>query len=250
MSTLAPARRWQPPRSIMRARLATKNQAPFAPTDVAGIVAWYDANDSNTLSLSGSTVTQWNDKSGNGYNLTRGNGTNGPSSGTRSVNGHNCLDFNRATFMPLDNASLAIAAQPVTIFAVVGKDDTSNTMFVTDGLGAGGRCIIAVEGSNAKPELFAGSFTNSTATDDTTVRQYSAVFNGASSGFWQDGASKSTANPGAGSLTAGIRLGGSRDGTGANLDGALCEVIVYNTAVGTTDRQTIEAYLKLKWATP
>jgi hypothetical protein len=40
---------------------------PFDPLDVPGMVLWLDASDSSTLTLSGSNVTSWSDKSGNGY---------------------------------------------------------------------------------------------------------------------------------------------------------------------------------------
>lgn len=47
---------------------------PWTPTDLPGGVAhWYDAADVSTLTLSGTTVLEWADKSGNGHDLTQGN---------------------------------------------------------------------------------------------------------------------------------------------------------------------------------
>jgi hypothetical protein len=40
--------------------------------------AWFDADDSNTITLSGPNVTQWNDKSGNGNNMTQSTPANQP----------------------------------------------------------------------------------------------------------------------------------------------------------------------------
>ena len=43
----------------------------FLPTSLSNCQFWYDANDLATITLSGSNVTNWNDKSGNGRNLAR-----------------------------------------------------------------------------------------------------------------------------------------------------------------------------------
>jgi len=37
----------------------------------SALVAWYDANDGSTITQSGGTVSQWDDKSGNGYHATQ-----------------------------------------------------------------------------------------------------------------------------------------------------------------------------------
>jgi hypothetical protein len=42
----------------------------FLPTQVSGCALWLDAADSSSMTLSGSNVTQWNDKSGNGRHAT------------------------------------------------------------------------------------------------------------------------------------------------------------------------------------
>jgi hypothetical protein len=46
-----------------------KRRTIFSPTQIAGCQLWLDAADSNTLTLSGSSVTAWNDKSGNNYHM-------------------------------------------------------------------------------------------------------------------------------------------------------------------------------------
>lgn len=55
--------------------------APFTPTDIAELEAWYDFNDSSTLTLSGIEIVTCTDKSGNGHTLTgteSGPSTTGP----------------------------------------------------------------------------------------------------------------------------------------------------------------------------
>ena len=67
--------------------------APPPTSPVAGYKAWYDASDTATITVSGSAVTQWNDKSGNGYNLTQSTAAYRPLSGTRTLNSKNVIDF-------------------------------------------------------------------------------------------------------------------------------------------------------------
>ena len=52
-----------------------KNTSFFQPTAVTGCQLWLDGADTSSLVLSGSNVTQWNDKSGNGYSMTNNAGT-------------------------------------------------------------------------------------------------------------------------------------------------------------------------------
>jgi hypothetical protein len=65
--------------------------------------AWYDGADTSTISLSGFSVTQWNDKGSAGLNLTQGTAANQPQSGTTTLNGKNVIAFDGADV--LTNAS-------------------------------------------------------------------------------------------------------------------------------------------------
>ncbi len=48
----------------------TTVQRKWLPTQISGLTLWTDASDPATITLSGTAVTQWNDKSGNGNNLS------------------------------------------------------------------------------------------------------------------------------------------------------------------------------------
>ncbi len=55
----------------------TGSDVDWTPADAAAI-AWYDANDAATITHSGGAVSQWNDKSSNGYHMKQTNGTYQP----------------------------------------------------------------------------------------------------------------------------------------------------------------------------
>jgi hypothetical protein len=42
----------------------------FQPSDISGLALWLDGADRTSMTFSGSTISQWNDKSANGYNAT------------------------------------------------------------------------------------------------------------------------------------------------------------------------------------
>jgi hypothetical protein len=63
--------------------------ATFAPSDDTGLIAWYDAALTSSITRSGTAVTSWASRVGTGA-LT---GVSAPSSGTRAVAGRNVVDF-------------------------------------------------------------------------------------------------------------------------------------------------------------
>lgn len=83
--------------------IASSSLYASAPADAYGVSTpryWYDASDAATLTLSGSDVTAWADKSGNGEHLTPV--AAGRPQNTGSIGGRTALYFNGS------NAGLAI----------------------------------------------------------------------------------------------------------------------------------------------
>ncbi len=79
---------------------------PCLPTDGGNLLGWYDASDTSTLVLSGSDVTQWNDKSANSNNIAQTNAARRPTSGG-TINGLNVVNFDGGTniqFLERDDA--------------------------------------------------------------------------------------------------------------------------------------------------
>jgi hypothetical protein len=93
------------PFSSIRPHLRT-----FQPSDIPGCQLWLDAADSSTLVLSGSNVTQWNDKSGNGRNVSASS-----SYPTFTTNG---ILFNGATPNVLSNAASFPSTTALNSFVV------------------------------------------------------------------------------------------------------------------------------------
>ena len=76
--------------SLMRRR------GNFSPLSVDGLVLWLDADDSATLTLSGSDVSQWADKSGGAHHASQGTAGQRPTRIISGQNGNNTVDYSTA----------------------------------------------------------------------------------------------------------------------------------------------------------
>lgn len=65
----------------------------FKPSDLSGLVAWYDALDSSTITSDSDGVSAWNDKSGSNYHGTQSTNAKKPTLGTSVDNGLVAINF-------------------------------------------------------------------------------------------------------------------------------------------------------------
>jgi hypothetical protein len=208
-----------------------------------GATAWFDASDTESITQSGGLVSQWSDLSGNGYDVAQATSANQPTTGSRTLNGLNVLDFDGSSDY-LQGAFGVTLTQPNTIFAVF-KRDSAGTMFLYDGIDSSNRHAQYFSSGNYK--AFAGTTING-GTVDTDPHISRAVFNGSSSSLFIDGSSVVAGDAGALSLN-GITLGAQY--TAANvLDGAIAELIVVDGTLTADEITLVENYLTEKWITP
>jgi hypothetical protein len=87
------------------------------PTSVSGINFWYDASDAASITSSGGLVSQWNDKSGNGFHMSA-SGALRPTITSKFRGGRNVMTFGGTQYM-IGNANLTSNA--FTHFIVMAK---------------------------------------------------------------------------------------------------------------------------------
>jgi hypothetical protein len=232
---------------------------------------WLDAADLTTITESSGSVTQWNDKSGNGFNVSQATGAAQPTTNSATRNGLNVLvfdggdvlNYSGTTGINVGSMSVYVVASQTTnvnfcglvsVHASTGDDfnntgsinlDTSNASFLFNiNRGAAGAPTTtgssAVNGSGATP-----------------FGQYTGIFNpNGNLTAYRDGvAGTGTANALSFTTANGGFLIGGRFLSGAisasfRLDGQICEVIVYNQNHTDVQRRQVENYLKTKWGTP
>ena len=141
-------------------------------------------------------------------------------------------------------ATWTTVAQPFTYFVVARPRTVAVNKVLFDYNGSGGRHLL-YHNTGPVPTIFAG--TNlSTTVESTLWHIYTAVVNGLSSVLRIDNASDVTGNTGS-NQTASIVLANS--GTNAfPSDVDYGELLMYNAALSSGDRDTIRGWLNAKWA--
>ena len=225
---------------------------PFSPRNISGLALWLDAADQSSMTLSGSNVTQWNDKSGNGNNATpystspqrSGNsilfsGANALKCGafltstsysvfivnnfTSGVQRHSfgCWKVEYGSFIYIEDGSMRIGVNNSVNYNLNASNSTANfrdthiyglTLSSSSTPGSSFTFNGSIDGSNI---LITGTSTSGNA---TTCAQEVTI-----GGLMEDGEPK------------------------YQLNGNVYEVIVFNTALTTSQRQQVEGYLAQKW---
>ena len=227
--------------------------AAFTPASISGLVAWYDFSDAATLftdsarttavTADGDAIGGVTDKSGNGYHLSSST-TARPLYKTAIQNSKSIARFD-ATDDVLTNASV-----PLT---------NAWTIFVVEKITSGGtwQAVVskAAQGLITEGNYYCGLVSNAYAkraayaANTTQVVGYVQADTTAANAIFRVNGSVTTTNgSGSGFINnANFRIGGSS--FGSNFLGAdVCDVLVYNTGLSTTNCGLIETYLNSKWA--
>jgi hypothetical protein len=123
-----------------------------SPLSVPGCVLWLDASDNSTITLSGSSITQWNDKSVAGNNMTPFSTF---SNATVSSNFQNQLNVINFSANGVYRGPTSTGPYPVDVYLVMALKDTTTHVDV-----------ISVHSSNA------GSTFNSLTFGEQTARRW------------------------------------------------------------------------------
>jgi hypothetical protein len=216
----------------------------FTPLQISNCQVWLDAADASTLTLSGSNVTQWNDKSGNGNNATAsiGNTTYANSSvvfsGSQQFNTPiSWTTLNTHTFFGVARTS---STSPQDLIATRNTANTQNSglqLYVFNN-------IQYLQPFGAPPFVTGGTITSGS----TFI--YGATYNGTSSTFTFLNGTQSGSGTGRNLVSGGIlTIGAYTDGGGSGeyFNGPIYEILIFNSVLSIPQRQQIEGYLANKW---
>ena len=243
--------------------------AASSPSLVKGLVAWYDASDSTTMSTA-QGVAQWNDRSGQGNNLTPITAGVVPTLQASTLNGLPTILFaNSAVTVGealVDTAFTPTTMPATTIFIVHAVQSMPAGYGRTLGFWNGsGDSVTGIDiGSpNVAQASFdvrwiegeypvGGSYQTNLRTGSTPFGTYvlerdqasSTNVNVAVNGTLEGTRASTTAGPIA---TSEFGIGTSMSGSYLSSDESIAEVVIYNVALSTTNMQLIEGYLACKW---
>jgi len=233
----------------------------WTPTQLTPAV-WLDAADSATITLNGSTVSQWNDKSGNARHASQASAANQPTYTASAYAGKPALTFDGV------NDNLAVnynyAGNQATLYAVVSRlpgGSAEQWVFSSYG-GINGTPLVApmwalglnlqIGGNRwatyGNNKFLSGGVNLSTDGTPFALGLVSDI-SGSVLDAYTNGSRTAQYN-----TVARFNGGGARNYIGAELNGAsrflsgrVSEIIQTETVLSTTDRQKLEGYLAWKW---
>ena len=225
----------------------------FSPTQISGCVLWLDPSDTTSITLSNANVTKWNDKSGNSNNATAvSNPTLFNINGVQAMNMSNGPYFTGAVSITTTTLTcFAVANTTRTLPNVVGDQrlvSLANTTNVDYGRTDGTIGLFNQLNGSKIGTWRTGPIGSDNITANTpflAVSQYT----GTNGYLWQNGTAGSltgTASSGNFAITK-YAIGNQANPTGEVWQGTIGEVILYNTALTTSQRQQVEGYLAYKW---
>lgn len=248
--------------------------AGFTPLSISGCVGWFDAAATATISHSSNAVTQWNDKSASGFNLTPLTVPQRPLTNTNTQNGLNVITYDgsndelnlngpalfknvpgwsmfavaKTTTNSSVNAQNIVTVQTngtVTRAALTVRNGNPNSaeLFSTARRQDGDSATnVGLGGSAVGTAWFYTSFIGDFATTTGTLYKNGSQI--ATTGAWCSSGNSSNTNSAA--LCIGAFDGGSASPS-AYWQGDIGEVILYNSALSSGDRVLVETYLANKW---
>jgi hypothetical protein len=233
-------------------RKAFRGGGAFDPTSITGCQLWLDASDSTTLfdatsggslPTDGGNVKRWEDKSGNARHATES--TYPPIRKTAILNGLDAIRWNGTT--SVIKSTLTNLSQPYTIFSVTKWDGTipgDGYRFFYDSQGSSGRALLGVNLS----DYYIDSGTQVMVDQpDTNTNAYAVCYNAGSSTFHVNGNPITMSSPGTKSSGTEFWIGHWWGGDNFTFKGDFGEILIYNSALGTSDREAVESYLMTKW---
>lgn len=231
----------------MNPRLLRPLASGFNPRQIAGLAAWFDAQDAASITLNGTTVSQWVDKSGSGRTLSQATPANQPDYVAAGINGKPSLELDGSNhFM---NGSSTLISQPFTMYAVLEVDDNATNKNLLSGGTSGLVPVLATNGSEFLT-LYAGTSISATTAVLTSPGVAVGLFDGATSVGRVNGSQVLTGNAGTidwSPTDNGLSLGTFAGGGSQRWDGLVGEILLYAGKHTTAQTARVEGYLAWKW---
>lgn len=223
---------------------------------------WFDADDASTITLNGSNVSQWDDKSGNGRNATQATAANQPAYTTAGLNGKNVVTFDGSdngdilttNYNLSDTHTIVLVSKAGTQTSLPASGIRPLVMSTTTGGGLL-RGIGAFRQGLSSPLIDALDIlidnTRLTGVKDSWLPDEviiaSDTYDGSTLSAWKNGSTYSTPLSVVRTGFGKLQIGGVDDISVRRFAGTLAEVVVLDTSASTENRQKLEGYLAHKW---
>jgi hypothetical protein len=217
----------------------------FIPTSITGCQVWLDGADpagNGVVPANNATVSTWADKSGNGKN---GTGGVSPTYNTSEK----AITFNGSSWLSTSYSSVPANETAFIVFKTTSTA-VQNNCFMIGPSSSGGRLILSVnenDGFGLSFKIGAYGIANGSRLSQVQNQMYLGTTTVASTTSFvylngTQGSSSTLTYSGSSTTQIGTAVSGS-----AIYIGYIYEIIMYNSLLGTTERQQVEAYLAQKW---
>ena len=214
------------------------------PTTIPGCQLWLDAADSSTMSFSsGSNISQWRDKSGNGRHASSSSGTVTSTASTILFPANSSLSLGTIPYTSTQRSIFTVVTMTTsTAISVNHQIIGGNTLTVSMGLYTYGNLLQFTRQGNVLLE--------SSATSVLGVRSMISATNSTGNlGIFVNGTSQTITLNQTGSFAFVSGSGNQTLGPGTQ-EMSISELILFDSAITTAQRQQIEGYLAWKWGLP
>jgi hypothetical protein len=239
---------------VMSPRLLRPVASGFNPKRLTGLAAWYDASVLSSVTLTSGFVSQWNDLSGGGLNLTQGTEAARPGVGT--LNGRQAIVFDGSNDF-LANAAMPSGYQFGTIAILFTQDQNPGSTFLHGNVSAstfGFRIAYSQLGTDFRTESYNSSGTAYRASggvrSGTDPRVLVHTFDGQTTATMRlDGTAFTGTNTFGRLDEVGLIVGAARSSgaTATPMNGRVGEVVIYTRLLSAAEISRVEGYLAKKW---
>lgn len=229
------------------------NSAAFAPNHVPNLQLWLDAADVATITESSGAVSQWDDKSGNGFHATQSTGSAQPTTNATSLAGKNVIDFTTDDYMSIASftgvLSLSNAFSAFVAFRMNVDDVTEKTLMASTVSGVD-RTLMQVNAQKLVCGTYNGSweynhvgFTN---TSNTHILQMNNSSSNSVTPYLDKDELVGTSSFLASSNTAGTTIGARTNGN-TFFEGSVAEILIFSRELVAAEAERVNLYLAAKW---
>lgn len=219
----------------------------FSPRNIPNLAFWVDASNAGSITIA-TGVSQWNDLSGNGRNLTQATTTKQPALQSAALNGKDYVQFDGTSDI-MSNTGWTSVSNPITICGV-SRIRSSGAFFGPVGqFGTGSFGISHVFDSGvggAAYRMYSSASIAGSAPVFNVWNYFTVEWNGASS-FARASAASIIGTGDAGSSTASGYYLGANQPESIFFPVDVAEICIYAGALTAAQYGVVEGYLKAKW---
>lgn len=228
----------------------------FDVTSISGLELWLDAADTATITGHPGAVSQWDDKSGNGRDVTQGTGSAQPASGTNTLNSLNVITTDGSDTMLIPSGIDFVANGPNTRFVLCRRasEDASNDNIFT--ITQGGPARVSLQYSSTSGRIsFVHNTSNALTFSNGNTNTNFQVIMGRRSGTTQalavDGGTEATNTTATNVTSITDRDLFALNQISSFLTGDMAEALLYSQSLSAGEiSEIVDIYMTEKWGVP